>query len=251
MREWRYSSNILVLGTRWRSVVIFTLRQLYPKERVRQYPFDRRLGGPQSPYGPCKEEKNLAPAGNQTQAVQLTARWHTDWSIPTRYKYLQEYCCNYCHAYGVTIDGVYIGNRNYWALWYSACLRFTFNYYIHRHTTVHSNVFTSRCLVAASNGGRSSSFVFRKCPRLQLPESQRLSRYLTWPLCPACNISPRTAQETSFIIVVVQLLQWEHACLRSRYSVTVFDLFVNLTVVSQQRVYMSQCLYKQTVREGS
>jgi hypothetical protein len=41
----------------------------------------------------------------------------------------------------------------------------------HTHTTVHSHVFTSRCLVAVSNGGRSPSSGFPNCPRFQLPNS--------------------------------------------------------------------------------
>jgi hypothetical protein len=47
----------------------------------------------------------------------------------------------YCHMYGVTIDGVWIGNRIYWALWYT-------------HSRLHCH-----CLVAASNSRRSPSSV--------------------------------------------------------------------------------------------
>jgi hypothetical protein len=35
MGEWRYSSTFLDLGTRWRWLVSFTLRLLYPGERAR------------------------------------------------------------------------------------------------------------------------------------------------------------------------------------------------------------------------
>jgi hypothetical protein len=35
----------------------------------------------------------------------------------------------------------------------------------HTHTSVHSHVITSRCSVAASNGGRSLSPGFQNCPR--------------------------------------------------------------------------------------
>jgi hypothetical protein len=38
--------------------------------------------------------------------------------------------------------------------------------------------------------------------------------------CPAYNISARTAQKTPFLCRCFQLLPYEHACLRSRYSVT-------------------------------
>jgi hypothetical protein len=59
--EWRYSSTILDLGTCWRWAVSFTPRPLYPRECRRRYPLDRRLGGPQSRFGRCGEERNLVP----------------------------------------------------------------------------------------------------------------------------------------------------------------------------------------------
>jgi hypothetical protein len=42
---------------------------------------------------------------------------------------------------------------------------------LHTHTSSHSHVFTSRCFVEASNGGRSFSSGFPKCLQLQLPAS--------------------------------------------------------------------------------
>jgi hypothetical protein len=81
---------------------------------------------------------------------------------------------------------------------------------LHTQTSVHSHVVIIRCLVAASNGGRSPSSGFRNCPWPQLPashsnSSQRLNlnsslsnsptNQLSW-LCPAYNISERTAQKT-------------------------------------------------------
>jgi hypothetical protein len=50
MGEWKYSSSILDLGTRWRWVVSFTARPLYPRGEDPQYPLDIRRGGPQSRY---------------------------------------------------------------------------------------------------------------------------------------------------------------------------------------------------------
>jgi hypothetical protein len=61
MGEWRYSSTILGLGTRWRWVVSFTLMPLYLGETVPRYPLDKRLGGPQSRSGRCGAEKNIFP----------------------------------------------------------------------------------------------------------------------------------------------------------------------------------------------
>jgi hypothetical protein len=43
--------RIVDLGTRWRWVVSFTPRPLYPQGRSPWYPLDRRLGGPQSRSG--------------------------------------------------------------------------------------------------------------------------------------------------------------------------------------------------------
>jgi hypothetical protein len=56
MGEWRYSSTILDLGTRWRWVVCFTPLPVYLR-----YPLERRQGGPQSRSGYCVVETNLLP----------------------------------------------------------------------------------------------------------------------------------------------------------------------------------------------
>jgi hypothetical protein len=76
-------------------------------------------------------------------------------------------------VYSVTIDGVWIGNRLYWTLWYSAWLHFTVHYYTHTHTSVYSHVFTSRCSVAATNSGRSASSGFPNYPRAWTTSSHR------------------------------------------------------------------------------
>jgi len=44
---------ILNLGTRWRWVVSFTLRPLYPSVNCSRYLLDRRLGGPKGWSGRC------------------------------------------------------------------------------------------------------------------------------------------------------------------------------------------------------
>jgi hypothetical protein len=54
-----------------------------PGEKSPRYPLDRGLGEPQSQSGRYGEEKNLAPAGNRTPAVQSVARLCTDWGIRT------------------------------------------------------------------------------------------------------------------------------------------------------------------------
>jgi hypothetical protein len=53
--------RILYLGTRWKWVVIFAPRQLYPQEKSPWYPLDRRLGGPQRRSGCGGEEENSQP----------------------------------------------------------------------------------------------------------------------------------------------------------------------------------------------
>jgi hypothetical protein len=62
MVERRYSSIILLLSTRWRCVVSFTLLPLYfPGEKNLCYPLYRRLGGPKIRSGFYGKEKHLFP----------------------------------------------------------------------------------------------------------------------------------------------------------------------------------------------
>jgi hypothetical protein len=51
----------LDLGTRWRWVVSFTPRPLYPQGKSPWHTLDRKLGGPQSRSGRGGEEKNSQP----------------------------------------------------------------------------------------------------------------------------------------------------------------------------------------------
>jgi len=53
--------RILHLGARWRWVVSFTPRPLYPRGKSPLYAFNRRLGGPQSWSEHSGEEKNPCP----------------------------------------------------------------------------------------------------------------------------------------------------------------------------------------------
>jgi hypothetical protein len=63
--------RILDLGIRWRWVVSFTHRPLYPQGKSRWYPLDRRLGGPQSRSGCGGEQINSQPV----------AQRYTDWAV--------------------------------------------------------------------------------------------------------------------------------------------------------------------------
>jgi len=49
-------------------MISFTLRPFYPLGESSRYPFDRRLGGPQSRSGSGDDDKKsyFAPAGNGT-----------------------------------------------------------------------------------------------------------------------------------------------------------------------------------------
>jgi hypothetical protein len=58
--EWWYSSTIPDLDTRWSWVVRFTPLLLYSLGTRPRYPLKTKLGGPQSRYTHCEEEKNLS-----------------------------------------------------------------------------------------------------------------------------------------------------------------------------------------------
>jgi hypothetical protein len=65
--EWRYSSTILDVDTRWRREVSFMRHQPYSQRNDPEYPLARRLDGAQSRSGCCGEEKNLVLAGIGTR----------------------------------------------------------------------------------------------------------------------------------------------------------------------------------------
>jgi hypothetical protein len=64
MEEWRHSSTIIDLSSRWRWVVSFMLQPLYILGKSPWYPMYRRLCGLQSKCGHWSRGKSLAPAGN-------------------------------------------------------------------------------------------------------------------------------------------------------------------------------------------
>jgi hypothetical protein len=70
--------HILDLDTRWKWVVSFTLRPLYPQGKSSCYSLDKRLGGPQSRSGRCGEEKNSQPLpGLEHRIIQPVAQCYT------------------------------------------------------------------------------------------------------------------------------------------------------------------------------
>jgi hypothetical protein len=77
------ASRILDLGTRWRWVVSFTTRLLYPQGKSPRYPLSRRLGGPQSRSGLGGEEKNSQPLlGLELPDHPVRSPALYNWTIP-------------------------------------------------------------------------------------------------------------------------------------------------------------------------
>jgi hypothetical protein len=73
----------LNLGTRWRWVVSFTPRQVYPGKKP-PVPTGQEAGWAPEPFLTLRgSERSLAPGGNWTQGVRPVARRYTNWAIPT------------------------------------------------------------------------------------------------------------------------------------------------------------------------
>jgi hypothetical protein len=72
MWEWRYSPDILNLGTGWSWMVSFTRLPLHLWRKSLLYTLDSRLVGPQSWSERCGEKK-YCRAGNGTRVVQPVA----------------------------------------------------------------------------------------------------------------------------------------------------------------------------------
>jgi hypothetical protein len=88
MREWRYRSTFLDLGTSWRSVATFTLLPIYPQGNRPRYPLNKSLGGHQTGLDAVEKIKQLAPAGDQIRAVQPVALRYIGRAIPTPYIFI-------------------------------------------------------------------------------------------------------------------------------------------------------------------
>jgi hypothetical protein len=77
MGKWRYSSNILDASTRWRGVVSFTLRPLYPRERTLCTFWIRDWVGLRAVLDAVESREIHCPGGNRTPAVQPVAHRYT------------------------------------------------------------------------------------------------------------------------------------------------------------------------------
>jgi hypothetical protein len=76
---WRGSlAPLLLTLALGQGVVSFTARPLYPWGNRSKCPLDKRLSGPQDQIARYGEEKNLAPAKNQTPALQPIAHLYID-----------------------------------------------------------------------------------------------------------------------------------------------------------------------------
>jgi hypothetical protein len=78
LREWMYSSTHLDIGSRWRWMVSFTSRPLYPQGKTPWYLLNRRLGGSQSRSGRGGKEKNSQTLpGVEPPIIQPVAHRYT------------------------------------------------------------------------------------------------------------------------------------------------------------------------------
>jgi hypothetical protein len=84
-REWRYSSIIINLGTRWRWMVSFTPPAVLPQEKA---PGTRRIWGWVGPRASMDAvEKNLLSLPRMERrfpACPATSRHYADWAIPAQ-----------------------------------------------------------------------------------------------------------------------------------------------------------------------
>jgi hypothetical protein len=76
MREWRYSSTILNLGTKWRWVASFAPRLFCPPPPVGEE--DGWVSG--LVWTMWRREKFVVPAGNRTPAAQTLVRRYNEWA---------------------------------------------------------------------------------------------------------------------------------------------------------------------------
>jgi hypothetical protein len=73
MGEWRCSSTIFYLATRWRWLFSFMPRPIYPRGKSPWHPFNRKLCGLQSRSGHYGGKKTLVLAGNRTTVIHPVA----------------------------------------------------------------------------------------------------------------------------------------------------------------------------------
>jgi hypothetical protein len=99
--------HILDFGIRWRWVVRFTPRPLYPQRKNHRFPLDMRLGGPQSPSGRgVEEEISKSPLEFEPRSYDRPARsqslYRLSYPGSWRYKVSLILCTNL--SYYLTVE---------------------------------------------------------------------------------------------------------------------------------------------------
>jgi hypothetical protein len=107
MGEWEFTTSILNLNTRWRSVVSFTPQLFYVWGKSPQYPMERRLGGPHSQSGCFGEEKNLLPL--LAIESQLSSPWPSLYSL--------SYCSSQVFVFARTYSHTHTHTHKYIHIW--------------------------------------------------------------------------------------------------------------------------------------
>jgi hypothetical protein len=102
------TARILDLGIRWRWVVSFTPRPLYPQEKGPWYPLDRRLGVPHSRSGSGGEEKNPLPGFEHPIIQPVAQRYTTELSRLLSLKYHRTKSIPSCSRSPVFINSIHV-----------------------------------------------------------------------------------------------------------------------------------------------
>jgi hypothetical protein len=156
------SPRIFDLGTRWRWLVSFTPRPLYPWGKSLLYPLDRRLGGLQSQW--WWREKFPAPAGTRTTDHLIRSPELYHWAIPV--PNFPFYCIIEMQATAVSCDV----KCNFLPTHPLVTLTdfYTHNLYV---------IFMPCNCYAVDEGSR-----FRDCPSVRPSETTRVSFAIIWML---------------------------------------------------------------------
>jgi hypothetical protein len=109
MGEWRYSSTILHLCTRWRQWPASRPYRFTPQGKDPLVPIGQESGWALEPVWKLWRRENPCTEGNQTRTVQPVARRYTDWAltIPITSHIPLVICISLVHMIGV---GPEVGN---------------------------------------------------------------------------------------------------------------------------------------------
>jgi hypothetical protein len=144
------------------------------------------------------------------------------------------------------LDGFWIDDRVNWTPWCSTWLHFTIH--CHMHTCVHSYVFTSRCSVAASNGGRSPSSGFLKYPGLgyHLLTATAHNDWTSAVLWLMQSTELNSTQLISHWLTVLLVTSWHGLHRKHRFSISVplfCSCLLGFPLLLYPIVAMAMCLF--------